>query len=549
MKFILTILFFPLKLISYIYLNLKVFLSKGNYTIITIPSDFKTSEKSFLAKFISKEEKKDLLFIEFLEILHTASKNSHLKQVLFVLESPSYGFSEVDSICFYIKKMNENGIETYGYTLTGDMRSLYLLSHMKYRLCLESSEFHSFFFNREVFFWKGLIDKIGVNVETFQSGPYKSFAEPFTRENFSEKAKQNLEEVFISLNSNLEIITKNSNLSKENLQKPTLRAKFLKEEKFITDFSNQNDFLDLYKENKKYKKTKSAYSKLLIKKEDFSFKSKKKSKIAILPLKGSINMGKVTDTQFTNGKITYYSLKKIFDEIGKDECIKGIILEIDSPGGSAFASELIYQEIMLLRKTKRVYAYFQNVAASGGYYIACACEKIYASNFTITGSIGTIMIRPNLRELYHKIGISKDSIFNYPMRDIFSEYETLSEQSKNYLNEEIKLEELKFYNRVINARNKTLEDMDELGGGRVFSSKDFLKKQMIDKISTLNETLYDLKNELKIEKLETDYYMAKNSLRDRLEGLNAKSNFEFLEELKTISQLEFGAHYIDMRFY
>jgi protease-4 len=168
-------------------------------------------------------------------------------------------------------------------------------------------------------------------------------------------------------------------------------------------------------------------------------------------------MGNKSEEDLKEGNIHAYPVIELLRSWTERDEIKVIIFEIDSGGGSAFASELIYREIKKLKVNKKIYAYFQNISASGGYYIGCAADEIISSPYCITGSIGTVLVRPNLKGLYDKLELSKDRIEFYPGREIFSEYGKLTSYSKNFLNEEIERVKNQFYNVVCLSRNKEIK--------------------------------------------------------------------------------------------
>ena len=233
-----------------------------------------------------------------------------------------------------------------------------------------------------------------------------------------------------------------------------------------------------------------------------------------------------------------YPVLAALKSLREDKSIKGVIIEIDSPGGSAFASELIYQEILKLKKKVKVYAYFQNVAASGGYYIASACDKIISNPLCITGSIGTVMIRPNLKKLYNDYGISKQRIEFYPLREIFSEYGQLSSESKEFLTEEIARVNGQFYERVMLSRKKTLKELETLAQGRVFTGKSFLASNMVDSTQSFLETVEELKKDLGLDQVLIQYlpsiYSFKSMIREFRFGLSLVLNPKLI--LKTMNR-------------
>jgi len=204
---------------------------------------------------------------------------------------------------------------------------------------------------------------------------------------------------------------------------------------------------------------------------------------------------------------------QLLRDLRDDDSIKAIVLEIDSGGGSATGSEQIYSELLKINQDKLTYAYFQNVAASGGYYIASACNKIYSSPYSVTGSIGAVMVRPNLKGLYEKLGIKKDRIGFYPMREIFSEYGEPTKEGKNFLTSEIKRVTSRFYEVVMKNRNIDLKELEPKAGGRIFSGIDFLKMKMVDSNSSFLEMLSDIKTELKLIDPEIVYMIPEYSFK------------------------------------
>ncbi len=183
--------------------------------------------------------------------------------------------------------------------------------------------------------------------------------------------------------------------------------------------------------------------------------------------------------------------------------MKGVILEISSPGGSAFHSEQIFQAISAFREKKPITAYFKDTVASGGYYIAQATSFITASPVTVTGSIGAVMIRANLQKLYKKFKLNKEAIGFYPHREIQSEFVPLSKESRSYLQKEILRVEGLFYQRVSEGRKIPLEELNVLGQGRVFLPK--TENRIVDQIGGLLDAIGHIKEELSVKNVNIVY--------------------------------------------
>lgn len=540
MYYILLFLFLPFRLIRFIYFLTFGLFHRGNHLLIEIPSKFASYRKTSIVEWVTGKDS-EVLFLDFLNDLDLIAKSKRVKKVSFFINADlEFGMAEMSNIASMIEKIKTKGIETSGFASSGDIKSLYLLSFVQKRFSTPYSEFTVLLPAVESFFFGNLFKKLGVKVDSFASGPYKSFAESFNRNSFSIPAKDNLTMLIRSIKTQLlDAFYDNTKLESKILKRPILTSTYLKEIGFLNGFLEEENFrenfcnkdyeeLDATGSNEIDTETSMSDVKFFNQKNNFRIFPKKKKKIVILPLKGNIGMGKKEENEIKSDAIHAYPVLAALKNLREDKSIKGVILEIDSPGGSAFASELIYQEILKLRKNVKVYAYFQNVAASGGYYIASACDKIISNPFCITGSIGTVMIRPNLKKLYNKYGVSKQRIEFYPLREIFSEYGQLSPESKDFLTKEIKRVNGQFYERVMLSRKKNLNELESLAQGRVFTGKSFLASSMVDSTESFLGTVEELKKDLALEQTEIQYipsiYSLKSMVREFRFGLSLLFN-------------------------
>lgn len=186
------------------------------------------------------------------------------------------------------------------------------------------------------------------------------------------------------------------------------------------------------------------------------------------------------------------SSRKIIEEIRdfrEDEDIEAIILRVESPGGGIGPSQEIYRELIKTRQTKKVIASMGSVAASGGYYIAAAAERIVANPGTITGSIGVIMEYANLMEVAKKIGISPVTIKSGEFKDIGSPLRELKDKEKKLLQELVDELHLQFVTDAARARNLAVEDMAKLADGRIYTGQTALKLKLVDRLGNLDDSV------------------------------------------------------------
>ncbi|MEQ9366763.1 MAG: S49 family peptidase [Leptospirales bacterium] len=211
--------------------------------------------------------------------------------------------------------------------------------------------------------------------------------------------------------------------------------------------------------------------------------------LALVTMDGPISMGRPGEPPKGYG-IAALGFRDLIKDLG-DGREEAVFLYINSPGGGADASELLFDSIYRLSRVKPVLAVVGSVAASGGYYLACAANRIYASPFSIVGSIGVIRIRPNVAGLYKKLGVKRESIFRDPTRDLFSEAGPLSPASRRLMKATMQSTYDLFLRRVAQGRNQSPRDVSRHAEGRVFSGERFEAASMIDGPFSMLEAIED----------------------------------------------------------
>ena len=217
----------------------------------------------------------------------------------------------------------------------------------------------------------------------------------------------------------------------------------------------------------------------------------------------------------------------------KDKNIKAIILKINSPGGGVVPSQEIYSEILRVKKKKKVYAYFQSVAASGAYYIACACNKIISNPGTITGSIGVILEFTNFQKLFDKIGVKAIVVKSGKFKDTGNPFRPVTDEEKELLNKVV----LNIYNQFLLAvsknRNIKLEELRKIADGRVFSGEQALKYKLVDKVGTFSDVKDMIKKDLSLEEEpEIVYPKKRKSFLEKIIEDSEKTFINLIERSK-----------------
>lgn len=218
---------------------------------------------------------------------------------------------------------------------------------------------------------------------------------------------------------------------------------------------------------------------------------KRHPSVALVSCEGMIVWG---DEQPDSGRIGALSMRKVFHEL-EESRNEAIFLYINSPGGLSDASEALYQDIYRLSRAKPVFAIIGPVAASGGYYMACAANRIYSPDLSLTGSVGVLRMRPELSGLYRKLGIKKQRVRFGPTTDLFSETGTLSKKSQALLDESMDRAYSLFLDRVGRSRGLNRKETDLRGRGKVYTGSQFRKEGMVDRKGGFIEAFRDFRKE------------------------------------------------------
>jgi protease-4 len=211
-------------------------------------------------------------------------------------------------------------------------------------------------------------------------------------------------------------------------------------------------------------------------------------KVALIHVNGVIDSGS-SDGIFSSDTAGSEKLVEQLEKARKDSSVKAIVLRINSPGGSAAASEEIYNEILRVRERKPVYASMGDVAASGGYYIAAACNRVYANSATATGSIGVIMESPNLSGLFKKLGVDMQVVKSGKYKDMGNPARPLTSEERQLIQGMIDNTYEQFVTAVSNGRRMPIGKVKSLATGRVYTGQQAKNLGLVDDIGGLRETI------------------------------------------------------------
>lgn len=410
----------------------------------------------------------------------------------------------------------------------------------------------------EVLYYRDLQEKSGVKMEVVRHGKYKSAVEPFLSNTMSEDNRAQIRALITSMwDTMVHDISRSRNMHRENLNAiaDTLGARtpdhaiasgllddklhydeyesLLKDELGLTvdEAINYVDFYDYVRKARRKKIQKG------------------KDKVAVIYAQGEILYGEGGKNFIGQGSIT-----EAFQSATEDDGVKAIVLRVDSPGGSALVSDIIWRHVELAKKKKPVVVSFGNIAASGGYYIGVAGNKIFAEPTTITGSIGVFGTIPNISSLAAEVGINAEQVGTNKNSVGYSFFEPMGDSFRSILEEGVEDTYQTFIGRVASGRNMAPEAVDAVAQGRVWSGTDAKRIGLVDELGSLDDAIaaaakladmdhYGIRKYPKyksgFEQFMEDFGSAKSKITSVLvEKEIGEEAYRALRELKQLAQQE-----------
>tara|TARA_B100000795_G_scaffold85074_1_gene61782 strand:- start:2911 stop:4671 length:1761 start_codon:yes stop_codon:yes gene_type:complete len=432
---------------------------------------------------------------DILSNISKAKNDPNIVGIYLEMGSLSAGFATIEEIRNALIDFKESGKFISSYSEYYSQRAYYLAS-VSTTICIyPEGAMELKGLNSTIMFYTDALKKIGVEPQIIRHGKFKSAVEPFMLTKMSDANREQVETYMGSIWEQFLInVAKDRELSSEELNtiidnfdvKNSADAKRLGfvDELFYRD-QIQNHLVELMEEDKFDDLNFISHSRYKRVKNENARDKFKKDKIAVIYAQGEIKSGEGKETVIGSERIS-----KAIRKARLDEKVKAIVLRVNSPGGSALASDVIWREMSLAKDEKPVVVSMGDVAASGGYYIACDADKIYASPTTITGSIGVFGIMMNLEELYtDKLGLTFDQVKTNKFADLGSNNRPLSEEEYAIIHQSVVEVYETFTSKVANGRKMTQESVDAIGQGRVWSGSNAMDINLIDAFGGLEEAI------------------------------------------------------------
>jgi len=501
----------------------------------------------------------DLGIYDMIINIRKAKNDAHINGILLDFDMGfSGGYASMLELRNELIDFKKSGKFIYSYSQYYTNKNYFLASVADKIYLNKTGEVMLNGLSTDIMFYKNMLEKIGVEVNVFKCGKFKGAVEPFILEKLSDENRLQIDTYLQSIFDTYAVnVAKTRNISAEDFKSicnnldiknadDAIKLKVIDETLYWDQLEN------ILKEKTGKKKneentlvTISEYAGII--KDAKADKKNVSDKIAILYLNGEIVDGKGNAENIGDKDII-----EAIEAIKEDKKIKGVVLRINSPGGSAAASDLIYRELTLLAKEKPVVASFGNVAASGGYYIAMAADTIISMPNTITGSIGVFGLFPNAQKLMNdKLGITVDAVNTGKYSDMGRIDRPMREDEKAIIQASVNRIYDDFLTVVSKGRNSSKDYISTIAEGRVWTGKDAKEIKLTDLEGGLFTALDLMSKKIGVKDYETiEYPEAKNPLDELKEMFGSftataseaqlKSalgeNYEFMKQIKNIQR-------------
>ena len=491
---------------------------------------------------------------DVIEAIEYAKTDDKIKGISILNNVSELGVAQTKALRDQLEDFKKSGKFIYSYSDVYSQKEYFLNSVANKIYINPIGEFEFKGLSAEIMFFKDFEDKSGLKMEVIRHGKYKSAVEPFLENKMSEANREQTSKLLNSIwNSVIVDISKSRKIPTDRLNQIAdgLLARtpeMAKKEKLVDVIAYEDGYHnDIRKalqvdadEDYNSVSILDYANEVAISNVDFS----SKDVIAVIYAQGEIGSGEGDVNVIGEG-----SMRRSLQEARKDKNVKAIVLRINSPGGNALTSELIWREIEMTKKVKPVVVSMGDYAASGGYYIACNANKIFAEANTITGSIGVFGVLPNFSEAAKKIGISTELVKTNTNASDYSPFKPLDENYRGFAQESVERIYSIFLQRVAEGRKLTTAQVDAIGQGRVWSGQDALKIGLVDKIGGMDDALkeaaklgkttkYRTKNYPEIDKefgdILSQFGLAKSKESIIKESIGAE-NYEVLKHVKQMT--------------
>eukprot|EP00884_Botryococcus_braunii_P012891 jgi/Botrbrau1/21602/Bobra.43_1s0010.2 len=420
--------------------------------------------------------------------LQKAALDYRIEGIFLKISPLSVGWAKLQEIAKYIAYFRASGKWSIAFFDRGGEKEYFLASCCAEVFVPPSGNLFLRGLAVQGTFLRGVFEKVGVEPQIKRIGKYKSAGDQLLRKDMSDAQREQLTALLDDFYSGFvehvaNVRGKSVAEVEEMLNKGLYKMEDYRTGGWVTDLKYDDEVQDLLRERTGGKDD--DVQAVALKKYAFVSRSAfglyGNKKIAVLRASGAIVGGQ----GFGDGTITADKIVDQLRSLAKNKRIAAVVLRVDSPGGDALASDIMWREIQKLREKKPVIASMSDVAASGGYYMAMACEKIVAERLTITGSIGVVTGKFNLQDLYQRVGYAKTFISKGKYAELLVDNRPFSDEELQLFDQNAEYAYETFRNKAAESRKMSVESMQDVAQGRVWSGQRALAVGLVDAIGGL----------------------------------------------------------------
>ena len=484
----------------------------NNYSYIMLTPTNLTDDK--LQTNLLKNAKQNISFRDLTIGIETAAKDQKIKGIIIDLDRVLLTSSNIEELTPKLeafKKANKK-IYAYGSYIDNQNYSLALNADEIIMVPSSSASISITGYHYSNLYMKKLFDNLGINFEVIHIGDYKSYGENYNKETMSDGLKSELTRILDTrLNTFTKSISQNRKLDLQTINTKLLNGDLALQTPFSARDNGLIDKLEYFGQflsriGAKEEDVIDIYSYLSIK---TPLKEHAKDKIAIIYAEGPITY---LETSGGDIVITPENISQKLSELNKISNLKGVVLRVNSPGGSALGAEMIYKALSDIQVP--IYVSMGSTAASGGYYISMSGDKIFADKSTITGSIGVVSILPKVNKGAEKYGVNSSSINKGKYSDVYDPFTPLDDDSRNKITQSMTETYKEFKSRVTTNRKISDAKLETLAQGRIWLGEEAKSNGLVDEIGSLDDTIKALAKTLNLTSYEVIDVYSNESFND-----------------------------------
>ena len=474
-----------------------------NYNYVLFNVSQVTEDKIIGKGLFSGSEKYNISFMDILNSLDSIKENKDIKGIVIALDQVDLSSAKIEELNkkFAELKRNNKKIYAYGTYLENQNYPLATIADEIIMMPSASANVTLTGYNYTNLYYKKLLDNLGVNMEVVRIGNYKSYGENYIGDKMSDELKTELTRIFDNrYDKFINNIAKMRKIDKNTLDNDIVNGNNTSLTPFAARDKKLVDKLEGFQELTQRlgitdEKMVDIYDYYEDHSSEIEAKNKGNDAIAVIYAEGSI----IDDSTANDNTISIApdNIAIKLEKALKTKNLKGIVLRVNSPGGSALASEIIYQT--LLKAGVPIYVSMSETAASGGYYISMAGNKVFADNATITGSIGVVSMIPKFYNAQNKYGVTANSISKGKYSDMYNPFTPLTEETKTKISESMLSTYKEFKSRV--SANRKIDDtiLENYAQGKIWLGDEAKNIKLVDEIGGLEETINAMARDLKLK--------------------------------------------------